>query len=249
MTRFRKISILVLGGLAILTVMFSCSQGASQQNPASASSVLITQPAILTFNIPSGSETASVQSLSIINKGAGSISWVIGDNSPWITIQQNADTNSSQGTGVIVVVDAKNLSAGDYTGVVTITSEGALNSPVYVPVYLTVSSSTAQKPQLVTPPAAPGVSSTSNPPADTATVWKNHIEFYSYGEIRSCIVSGSIANTDKIWYMGNVQIITTSGKSANIASTIPPGEQVIYYRYIPSFGNESVRLDYKWYRP
>jgi len=240
---------MVLVGLAILTVMLSCSQAASQQNPASASSVLITQPSVLAFNITSGSETASAQSLSIINKGAGTISWVIGDNSPWITIQQAANANGSQDKGVIIVVDAKNLSAGEYTGVVTITSEGALNSPVYVPVHLTVGSSAEQKPQLVAPPAAPGVSTTSNPPADTAAVWKNHTDFYSYGEIRSLIVSGSITNTDKIWYMGNVQIITASGAAATIASTIPPGEQVLYYRYIPSFGNESVRLDYKWYRP
>jgi hypothetical protein len=249
MTRFSKFTVLVLGGLVMLTVMFSCSQGASQQNTVSVSSVLVTQPAVMTFNIPSGSGTASAQSLSIINKGAGSISWVIGDNSPWITIQQAANNNGSQQTGVIVVVDAQNLSAGDYTGVVTITSEGALNSPVYVPVYLTVSGSTEQKPQVAAPPAAPAVSTTSNPPADTAAVWKNKTEFYSYGEIRSCIVSGSLANIDRIWYMGDARIITTSGAVANIASAIPPGEQVIYYRYIPSYGNEDVRLDYHWYRP
>jgi len=249
MTRLREFTILVLAGLAILTVMVSCSPGASQQNPASASSVLITQPAVLAFNIPSGSETVSVQSLSIVNKGAGSISWVIGDNSPWITIQQGTNTNGSKETGVLVVADAKNLSAGDYTGVVTITSEGALNSPIYVPVYLTVGSSVGQKSQVVTPPVTPGVSSSSNPPADAAAVWKNHTEFYSYAEIRSCIVSGSVTNTDKIWYMGNVKVVMKSGAAADIAATIPPGEQIIYYRYIPCFQKEDARLDYNWYRP
>jgi hypothetical protein len=248
MARLREFTILGLIGLATLSAVFSCSQGTGPQNLTSNSPVLITEPSVLTFHIPAGSETVSVQQLSIINKGAGSMNWVIGDNSPWITIQHSPDASGSQMTGLSVVVDAKNLSAGDYIGIVTVTSEGALNSPIYVPVYLTVNSSTAQKSQLVTTPDSTGASSSSSPPADTAAVWKNHTELYSYAQIRACIVSGSIANTDKIWYMRDIQIITKSGSSANIASTLQPGEQIIYYRYIPCFENEAVRLSYRWYR-
>ena len=248
MARLREFTILGLVGLTTLSVMFCCSQGTAPQNPTSRSSVLITEPSVLTFHVPAGAETVSVQPLSIINKGAGSMNWVIGDNSPWITIQQSPDVSGSQMTGVSVVVDTKNLSAGDYTGVVTVTSEGALNSPVYVPVFLTVYSSTAQKSQLVAPPDSTGVSSSSTPPADTVVFWKNRSVLYNYAQIRACIVSGSIANTDKIWYMGDIQIITKSGSSAYIAATLQPGEQIIYYRYIPCLENEAVRLSYRWYR-
>lgn len=248
MARLIKSAVHGLIILAMVLVSVSCIQGSIQQKTVPGAPVIVVQPSLLTFDIPAGSAPVSTQTLSIKNKGTGTISWVVGDNAPWITIQQDPGTNTAQEPGVIVVVDTKNLSAGEYTGIVTIYSEGALNSPVYVPVTLTVGSTGPKTPAAALPDSLSAASSASIKPAETAAVWKNQTELYRYSDINACIVRGSIANTDKIWYMGNVQIITQSGRSANIAETILPGEQVIYYRYIPCFDKETVRLSYNWYR-
>ena len=254
MARFIKSIIVGLVGLTAVFSMFACAQqNISQQNPVSCTPVLVAQPDQLTFSVPIGQVTVAQQPISIINKGTGDLSWVISDNSPWITIQQGSGTSNSAGLSVNVVVDARNMPAGNYTGIVTVASEGALNSPVYIPVFLTVgqpgSTSAAQKTAPVTPSTPPGASSTANPPSDTAAAWNNKTDLYRYAGGYSCIVSGSIANTDAIWYMGNVQIITQSGKSALISDSIQPGQQVLYYRVIPCYDNDAVRLSYKWYRP
>jgi hypothetical protein len=253
MERFRIFTIFGLAGLAIVAATFGCTQNVTPPNPVSCTPVLVAIPDRLNFAAVAGNDSVFQQALSIVNKGTGDLNWVISDNSPWIEIQQASGTSNSQGSAVNVVVTVKNMGAGDYTGIVTVAADGALNSPVYVPVFLTIgqpgNSGQAGQTQRVTPPVPPTVSIPSNPPGDSAAAWKNQTDLYRYAGAYSCVVSGSIANTDAIWYMGNVQIITKSGNSASIADVIQPGEQVIYHRYIPCFDNEDVRLSYRWYRP
>jgi hypothetical protein len=253
MERFRIFTIFGLAGLAILAATFACAQSVSQQNPVSCTPVLVATPDRLNFTAVAGADSVFQQALTIINKGTGDLNWVTSDNSPWIEIQQASGTSGSQGSAVNVVVNVKNMSAGDYTGIVTIAADGALNSPVYVPVFLTIaqSGSAGQTGQVqrVTPPVPQGTSTPANSPGDSAAAWKNQTDLYRYAGAYSCIVTGSVANTDAIWYMGDVQIITKSGNRASIADAIQPGEQVIYHRYIPCFDNEDVRLSYRWYRP
>ena len=253
MERFRIFTIFGLAGLAILAATFACAQSVSQQNPVSCTPVLVAIPGRLDFTAAPGTDSVFQQALAIVNKGTGDLNWVISNNSPWIDIQQASGTSGTQGSAVNVVVNVKNMSAGDYTGIVTIVADGALNSPVYVPVFLIIaqpgSAGQTGQVQRVTPPAAPGVSTPANPPGDSAAAWKNQTDLYRYAGAYSCVVTGSVVNTDAIWYMGDVQIITKSGNRASIADVIQPGEQVIYHRYIPCFDNEQVRLSYTWYRP
>jgi hypothetical protein len=253
MERFRIVTIFGLAGLAILAATFACAQSVSQQNPVSCTPVLVATPGRLNFAAAPGTDGVFQQALAIVNKGTGDLNWVVSDNSPWIEIQQASGTTGSQGSAVNVVINVKNMSAGDYTGIVTIVADGALNSPVYVPVFLTVaqpgSAGQTGQVQRLTPPAVSGVSTPGNPPGDSAAAWKNQTDLYRYAGAYTCIVSGSVTNTDAIWYMSNVQIITKSGNTADIADVIQPGEQVIYHRNIPCFDNEQVRLSYTWYRP
>lgn len=253
MERFRIFMILGLAGLAMVTAQSACKQSSPQQNPVSRTSVLAATPDRLNFTISAGTDTDVQQALTIVNKGTGDLNWAISDDSPWIVIQQASGTSGSQGSAVNVVVNAKNMDAGNYTGILTIVSDGALNSPVYVPVLLSVvqpgGASAVQQTAPVMPSTVSHPSSTSNPPGDTAAVWNNKTELYRYAGGYSCNVSGTITNTDAIWYMGDVQIITQSGKSALISDSIAPGQQVTYYRVLPCYDNDAVRLSYKWYRP
>lgn len=249
--RYSKLTIFALTFLPAVLGLAACAAGSAQQGTVACSPVIIAQPAILNFSIPHGSQEGCVQALSIVNKGAGEVSWVIGDNSPWITIQQVSNSGNAQEMGVNVSVNAMDLHAGDYTGIITITSEGALNSPVAIPVFLTVvaGDSVRTVPLPVAPAVPGGQSSSTNLPPDSAVIWQNESELIIYADINACLVKGSITNTDKIWYMGNIRIVTESGASAKIADTLQPGEKILYYRYIPCFKEEDVRLDYRWYRP
>jgi len=80
-------------------------------------------------------------------------------------------------------------------------------------------------------------------------IWKNQTDLYRYADSNSLIVSGSITNTDTLWYMQNVTIVSKSGQPASMAQTIPPGETVIYSRFIPAYQLEEVKLKCNWSRP
>jgi hypothetical protein len=261
MERFKKFIVVGLLGIVGSLPAFACAQVAlpQNQNPVSCTPVLVAKPDRLTFRVPPTQNAVSEQTISLINKGTGDLNWVISDDSPWITIQQSTGTSNLQGTDARIMIDVTGMAPGNYTGIVTITSEGALNSPVYVPVSLNIVSSgvvsqtpVQQPAQTMTPtlvtPTAPGFSSPTVPPSG-AVYWKSKNDLYRYANSSSCVVSGTIQNLDRIWYMGNVQIVTESGPSAYLADTIPPGQQIIYNRYIPCFDQQTIRLSYQWYRP
>jgi hypothetical protein len=181
------------------------------------------------------------QVINISNQGGGAMSWIISDNVHWINEKQVLGSGGTQGGTIQVVVDTAGLDSGDYTGVITVTAEGALGSPYHVPVFLSVTST------------EPGATATATPqpnyqPADTSVIWKNETGYTRYASVNSCLVSGSISNTEKWWYLSNVTITASKG-SALIAATLPPGETVLYYRYIPCYQREEVKLKYDWYKP
>ena len=75
------------------------------------------------------------QSFSIANSVGGVLNWTAMDNVQWM----NCTPNSGDNTGsVMVSVDVSGLSAGTYTGVITIEAPNASNSPQYIKVELNV---------------------------------------------------------------------------------------------------------------
>ncbi len=105
------------------------------------SAYLAINPATLTINAATGIDPAPA-TLSIVNSGAGSIrpsaAASTSDGSNWLAVSQ--PSGGSFGYSTSVQVHSASLAAGTYKGTVTITSAGALNSPVNVPVTLTVGS-------------------------------------------------------------------------------------------------------------
>ncbi len=84
--------------------------------------------------VVSGAQT-SEQSLLIFNKGGGSLDWRISDDSSWLSCTPTSGTDA----GIVnITVDPSGLSTGTYTGLVTISSYYAENSPKTISVYLTV---------------------------------------------------------------------------------------------------------------
>ena len=234
---------LLAAAFVIALLVLSCTKAPAQQPsqaPEIAQPILVCSPDSLSFTARPGQLTAMEGVLNIYNQGGGLMDWMVSDNVRWIEEKQEPGSIGLQEI-VRVIVDPSGMAPGDHTGIVTITSDGALGSPYHVPVFLTIAS---------TEPVAevPSISQEYEHPPETAVIWKNQTDLVRYADVNSCFVKGSVTNADKRWYLSDVAITTSNG-SALIASILPPGETVIYSHYLPCYQREEVKLAYNWYRP
>lgn len=89
----------------------------------------------LNFGTTTSGTPAVSQDFTISNTASGILDWTVTDDRNWLLC------NPSSGTGpgtVTVTVDPAGLSAGVYTGTITVSDPNASNSPQTVPVTLTV---------------------------------------------------------------------------------------------------------------
>jgi hypothetical protein len=241
------VPVILLAAILIMPAM-GCVP-AIQQQPAApvapSAPVMVVSPDKLVFTIGQGQGPVLDQLISVVNQGGGILNQSMSDNAHWIVLQQVPGGATTQTASARVTIDATGMSPGQYSGLVTVIADGALNSPVYVPVSLTILPGANIPPDIEPPPAPSSV-----PPGDSAVVWVNQTDLYQYSSVNALIVNGSITNMDNTWYMSNVKIVAAgSGNSVTIASQIPPGETVMYNRYIPSFQRDVVKLSYTWYKP
>ena len=112
------------------------------------------------FTATQGGSDPPSQILNISNSCAGTLNWSAGDNATWLNLDRSSGTDS--GT-VTLSVDISGLAANTYNATITITSPAASNSPVSVPVILTVS------PAPDTTPPTPNPMSWETPPNQAGT--------------------------------------------------------------------------------
>jgi hypothetical protein len=96
-------------------------------------------PTTIDVTAVAGSTTPVNRSFNISNSGAGTLDWSIDDNASWLSVNPGSGTGSA---AVTVTLHPSNLSAGSYTGTITVSSPNASNSPRTVTVNLTIKSST-----------------------------------------------------------------------------------------------------------
>ncbi len=105
--------------------------------PAGAA-LLASDPPALSFAANSGSSPAP-QAFVIANAGSGSLSWAAEaktqSGGPWLSI--NSVTGQAPGS-VTAAVNSTTLAAGAYAGTITLTSAGAANTSLVIPVTLAV---------------------------------------------------------------------------------------------------------------
>jgi hypothetical protein len=248
-----KTGFLILGALlavAFIVSVAGCLPAAQQPvapvtPPAPAASIMVVSPAKLEFTIGEGQGPTLDQVLSAVSQGEGILNLSMSDNAGWINLRQVPGAATTQTTDAMVNVDASGMTPGRYTGIITISADGAANSPIYVPVYLTILPGANIPAQVISVPPPSSV-----PPADSAVTWVNQTDLYQYANVNALLVNGSVTNTDRSWYMADVKIVAnTSGNSVAIAASIPPGETIMYNRYIPGYQRDTVRLSYRWYKP
>ena len=121
---------------------FSGGTGKLQQNitvtAAAPTPTIGVSPASLSFNYQSGGTVPASQSFAVSSSGSA-LNYTVSTSATWLSATPASGTTPGN---VSVSVTPGSLSAGTYTGSVTITSSGASNSPKSVPVTLTVTSAT-----------------------------------------------------------------------------------------------------------
>jgi dUTPase len=134
------------------------------QNPS-----LGVSPTSLTFSgTPGGSNPAS-QSVAIANNGGGTLSWSAASNQSWLTISPASGTGAGNPS---VSVNTTGLTAGNYSGTITLTAPGATGSPATVAVSLAIT----QNPSLGVSPTSLTFSGTpggSNPASQSVAIANN----------------------------------------------------------------------------
>ncbi len=130
--------------LAVLSVVLflTCATGLY------ASSTYFSQPQIgldqnsLIFNASAGGSSPPSQTWNIRTAGSGTLTWTATPSSAgnWLSITPGSGTGAA---GITVSVAAGTLVAGTYTGSITFSATGALNSPATVPVIFRVAQTDA----------------------------------------------------------------------------------------------------------
>jgi hypothetical protein len=92
----------------------------------------------MSFSGTAGGANPAAQTLNITNSGAGTLNWSATSSQTWLTLSATSGTAPSSPS---VSVNTTGLAAGTYNANITITGTGATNSPVTVPVTLTVNPS------------------------------------------------------------------------------------------------------------
>ena len=92
-------------------------------------------PTSFSFSATAGGANPATQSLMINNTGGGTLSFSANDDAAWLSVQPTSGTAPANLT---LTVDVTGLAAGGYNGAITISAVGASNTPLTVPVTLTV---------------------------------------------------------------------------------------------------------------
>jgi len=108
-------------------------------------------PESLTFSAVEGGSASADRTLEIWNSGGGTLNWALSDDAAWLSENPTSGNSTSEHDAAVVSVDTAGMSAGDYSASITITADGASNSPRTVSVSLHIGGAGP-------PPAAPQIS-------------------------------------------------------------------------------------------
>jgi len=127
---------------AAITITASGAQSSPVTVPVTV--VISTAPAISvntnSFNFVAllgGTDPAS-QSFTITNSGGGTLNWSVSGSAAWLSLNPTGGSSSGQPGTVTVSASIAGLNAGSHSAVITVSADGASNSPLTIPVTLTV---------------------------------------------------------------------------------------------------------------
>jgi len=181
---------------------------------------------------------ASSQTMQVWNSGAGTLNYNVSTNQSWITCAQSSgsSTGVSYKNTLTFNYSTSNLALGIYTATITISASGASNTPLTIPVTLTVLPPTiAFSPTSITNSCTVG----NNAASQTFQVWNSGAGTLNYTVSTnqswlSCTSSGSSTsqtdrNTVTVFYTASsltqgtyaATITITAPGASNTPQTIP----------------------------
>jgi len=137
-------------------------------------------PKSFSFNATEGDSNPAGQTLEISNSGIDTISWTLSDDAEWLSEDPTSGSSTGEHDLVDVSVDIAGMSDGDYSANITITADGADNSPWVVPVSLHIDPWTPQisfDPESLSFTAAEGG---SNPAPETLDIWNSGVDMLDW---------------------------------------------------------------------
>jgi hypothetical protein len=106
----------------------------SQQPPPT----IVVSRSSLSFSAQAGGANPSPQTIGIRNGGSGTLTYTVAWDAPWLSVAPTGGSSTGQENAHTVSVNIGGLSQGSYTGTITISSPGAVNSPQVIAVTLQV---------------------------------------------------------------------------------------------------------------
>jgi len=161
-------------------------------------------PKSFSFSATEGDSNPAGQRLEISNSGIDTISWTLTDDAGWLSENPTSGSSTGELDLVDVSVDIAGMSDGDYSANITITADGADNSPWVVPVSLHIDPWTSQisfDPESLSFTAVEGG---SNPAPETLEIWNSGVDTLHW-----------TLSDDADWLSGN----PTSGSSTGTNDT------------------------------
>jgi hypothetical protein len=174
---------------------------------------IATSASSLGFTAVSGLPAPATQNLTVTNSGYGAFSYTATTDSSWLLVTPG--TGSTPGS-VSVSVNASSLAVGTYSGNVIISASGVANSPVSIPVTLTVNALDMKE------SFGDFASGWIISPMGQATGWTSSGGAYSYsggGLSQSC--AGNTAWTDYT-FDANVRLSNLSNWTGGVRGRVNP---------------------------
>jgi hypothetical protein len=194
-------------------VVYNASSGGATQPTIGVS------PSSFSFTATAGGANPANQTLNISNTGAGTLTWTVSDDATWLTLSPTSGTAPSS---VTLSVNIAGLAAGTYNGTITVSATGATNTPVSVPVTLTVSGGGGAQQLLGNPGfesgntiwiATAGVITNSSSQAAHGGTWKAWLDGYGTTHtdtLRQAVTIPSTATTATLTFWLHIDSAETT---------------------------------------
>jgi hypothetical protein len=95
-------------------------------------------PTGFNFMADEGGTNTAAQTLNIHNSGGGTLTWSLSSSAAWLTVSPTSGTSGATDNAVAIAANVSGMAAGSYNAAITIAATGATNTPVTVPVTLTI---------------------------------------------------------------------------------------------------------------
>ena len=115
--------------------------------------VIFANPTSLSFSVQVGAAATS-KSIKIDDTTPSALPFTLSADKPWITLNALSSTTAGGGVMLQFGVNAAGLAAGSYSGNVILTASGVSNSPMAVPMTLTVTPAPAVAPAITSQPSS-----------------------------------------------------------------------------------------------